>query len=116
MAPAIAGSKGLFGPLQEALKTSGKRIHLSKHAHDFLDDMRWLITTTYQRPVRLFELIPADPTVLGTTDSSGVGCGGIFFVPTTASSPHQPEYESFLWRTEFPREIISNLITKQGTA
>jgi hypothetical protein len=113
MAPAIAGSKGLFGPLQEALKTSSKRIHLPKSAHDFLDDMRWLIDQTHHRPVRLFELIPAEPTVIGTTDSSGVGCGGVFFIPTRHASPNQPDYESFVWRMEFPPELTANLITKE---
>jgi hypothetical protein len=112
MAPAIAGSRGLFGPLQKVLRTNSKRVHLTTDAHDFLDDFRWLAKNLYDRPTRIFELIPSPPQVIGTTDASGNGFGGTFFVPTEQSTPSEPSYRSYVWRYRLPDNVRSKLISE----
>jgi hypothetical protein len=109
--PALAGSKGLFSPLQKALIHNKPRIHLTKDAHDFLDDFRWLSHNLHNRPTRLFELVPSPPWVIGATDASGAGLGGVFFVPTTQSSATDPSYHSFVWRHRLPDDIRARLIS-----
>ena len=106
MAPALAGSKGLFSPLQKALIHNKPRIHLTKDAHDFLDDFRWLAHNLHNRPTRLFELVPSPPWVIGATDASGAGLGGVFFVPTAQSSATDPQY-----RHRLPDAIRARLIS-----
>jgi hypothetical protein len=95
MAPAIAGSRGLLGPLQKILQP---RTYLTRDAHDFLDDFKWLAQNLHDRPTRLFELVPSPPQMLGTTDASGIGLGGIFFVPTEKATPTEPSYKAYVWR------------------
>jgi hypothetical protein len=63
MAPAIAGSRGLFGPQKKVLLPISKRIHLTIDAHDFLDDFRWLARNLHERLTSFFELVPAAPKV-----------------------------------------------------
>jgi hypothetical protein len=81
MTPALAGSRGIIGPLQKVLKPNSKRIHLTSDAHDFLDDFGFLAQNLHDRPTRLFELEPSTPQELGTTDASAIGLGGIFLSP-----------------------------------
>jgi len=80
MSIALPGSRGLSGPLQAALRPGQRRLHLTKGAHDSLDDFRWLTSRLSERPTRLFELVPGEPAVLGswkvfkpTSPSQGVG-------------------------------------------
>jgi hypothetical protein len=112
MAPALAGSRGLFGPLQKALASNNNRVNLTADAHDFLDDFRWLAKNLHDRPTRLFELVPAPPQVIGTTDASGIGLGGIFFVPTAQATPSEPSYHSYVWRYRLPEDISARLLSE----
>ena len=114
MSIALPGSRGLFGPLQAVLKPDQKRLRLTQDAHDFLDDFRWIVESIYVRPTSLFEIVPAPPLVVGTTDASGHGMGGVFFVPTDTSTADSPDYESYFWRTKFPPEIVSQLVTRDN--
>jgi hypothetical protein len=111
MAPAIPGSRGLFSPLQTVLSPHKTRLYLTKDAHDFLDDFRWLAHNLDSRPTRLFELVPSPPLVIGATDASGIGLGGVFFIPTDHSSEAQPQYHAFVWRHRLPDTIRSRLIS-----
>jgi hypothetical protein len=111
MAPAIPGSRGLFSPLQTILSKQKTRLYLTKDAHDFLDDFRWLAHNLGSRPTRLFELVPSPPLIIGATDASGIGLGGVFFIPTDHSSEAQPQYQAFVWRHRLPDTIRSRLIS-----
>lgn len=111
MAPALAGSRGLFGPLQKAFAPNATRLHLSSDAHDFLDDFRWLARRLVDRPMTLFELLPDQPTFLGATDASGLGMGGVIFVPHPKSTQAAPLHCSFLWRHKFPADIATRLVS-----
>lgn len=76
MAVALPGSRGLFSSLQFAFKPSVQRIRLTKPVHDTLDDFRWIASQLDKRPTRIFELVPGDTYIIGSTDASGHGMGG----------------------------------------
>lgn len=111
MAPAIPGSRGLFSPLQTILSPHKARLYLTKDAHDFLDDFRWLAINLSSRPTRLFELVPSPPLVIGATDASATGLGGVFFVPLAPTVEDQPLYQAFVWQHHLPDTIRSRLIS-----
>ena len=111
MALAIPGSRGLFSALQFRFKADKTRIRLTRMVHDFLDDFRWLFQNLDQRPTRIYEVVPTEPQIVGATDASGLGMGGIFFVPTSTSTEDKPDYESYLWRVPFPDDIRACLVT-----
>ena len=114
MALALPGSRGLFGPLQAILHPDQTRLRLTQDAHDFLDDFRWIARTLHDRPLRLFELVPTEPTAIGATDAAAHGMGGIFFVPTDYATPDAPDYESYVWRHPFPSDVIQQLLTEHN--
>ena len=103
----IPGARGLFSPLQEAFRTetSDHRLRLNSMVHQFLDDFRHLSETLGDRPTRIAELIPQDPSVIGTTDASGQGMGGVAFLNTPLG------LRPILWRHRYPKHIQSRLIT-----
>jgi hypothetical protein len=111
MTPALAGSRGLFGPLQTILQPNKKRLYLTSDAHDFLDDFRYLAKNLQERPTRHFELVPSSPQVIGATDTSTVGLGGVFLVPTEQSTPLTPSYRSYVWRFRLPDHIRNKLVS-----
>jgi hypothetical protein len=112
MAAALPGSKGLFSALQYRFKKDAKRIRLTTMVHDFLDDFRYITQHLATRPMRIYELVPGDPSVIGATDASGLGMGGVFFVPTPQSTPDAPAYHSYLWRLAFPESVRQQLLTE----
>jgi len=84
MAIDLPGARGLFSLLQEAFRHPEKhrpRIRLSSGVHDVLDDFRLLAADITQRPTRIAELIPTQPSVVGACDAAGSWMGGVFFVP-----------------------------------
>ncbi|CAJ1946536.1 unnamed protein product [Cylindrotheca closterium] len=103
----IPGARGLFSPLQEAFrtKTPDHRLLLNAMVHQFLDDFRQLSKTLFDRPTRIAELIPQDPSVIGTTDASGQGMGGVAFLNTPSG------LRPILWRHRYPKHVQSRLIT-----
>ena len=114
MALALPGSRGLFSALQFRFRQDKKRIRLTRTVHDFLDDFRWLANDMRNRPTRIYELFPSEVTYLGATDASGLGMGGVFFVPTPDSTPEAPDYESYLWQQKFPDFVRENLVTREN--
>lgn len=110
MVLAVPGLWGLFSPLQEALRPlengqPRQRIKLSREVHDFLADIRWIVSNLNHRPTRLREIIPTDLAVIGASDACPQGIGGIFFVPKGDS------YESYLWREPFPTEVAQDIVS-----
>ena len=101
MAPALPGSRGLFSPLQEALKGTNTRIKLSTATHDFLQDMRWILNNLTSQVTHMKEVVPAryQQQIRGASDACVAGMGGIFFLNRgTSQTP-------MLWRTTFPPSI-----------
>jgi len=112
MAIAIPGARGLFSTLQTAFSTAEdprshdgrRRLKLSREVHTFLNDFRALATDLPHRKTRIAELLPRDPSVIGATDASGAGMGGVAFVATTA------DIEAVVWRQSFPDSILRKLL------
>jgi hypothetical protein len=105
MSLALPGTRGLFSVLQEALRHKshdGKRLRLRRPVHDFLDDFRWLAKEVGSRPTIIDELVAQPPSTFGATDASGLGMGGIFFLP--GGRP-------YLWRKAFPHKVALQLVT-----
>eukprot|EP00536_Pseudo-nitzschia_multiseries_P010183 jgi/Psemu1/25282/gm1.25282_g len=85
MALAIPGSIGLFSILQEAFRhqePGRQRLRLTKRVHSFLRDFQWLANDLSHRPTSIAKLVPDTfPATLGACDASGLGMGGVHFVP-----------------------------------
>ena len=109
MALAIPGARGLFSLLQEAFRheeSTRPRLRLTRAAHGFLNDFRWLAQDLSARPTRIAELIPTKPSVVGACDAAGTGMGGVFFVPS-----HDGSIQPYLWRHAFPQAVQSQLVS-----
>jgi hypothetical protein len=105
MSLALPGTRGLFSVLQEALRHKshdGKRLRFHLPVHDFLDDFRWLAKEVGSRLTSIDELVAQPPSTFGATDASGLGMGGVFFLP--GGRP-------YLWRKSFPHKVASQLVT-----
>ena len=113
MVIAIPGARGLFSTLQTAFATADdptshdgrRRLRLSKDVHTFLNDFRVLARELPTRPTRIAELLPRSPSVIGATDASGIGMGGVAFVATAA------DIQAVLWRQSFPSKIRQQLVS-----
>ena len=132
MAIALPGASGLFSLLQEAFRHKKQsRIRLSQGVHDALADFRWLQADLTTRPTRLYELVPVEPTLVGSHDASGFGAGGVWFPKPTAvarqtfttrltSLPSgEPQVTSsiqdvaapIVWRARFPPDVVKSLVS-----
>jgi len=111
MSLALPGSRGLFSALQVRFKTDQTRIRLTRMVHDFLDDFRYVASTLDDRPTRIYEVVPTSPHIVGTTDASGIGMGGVFFLPAPWATPNHPDYFPYMWRSEFPPSVQQQLLT-----
>jgi hypothetical protein len=107
MTLAVPGLRGFFSLLQEALRNvHQKRIRLTSSAHDFLDDIRWLVHSLHTRHTRFREVVPTAIRALGACDACQQGMGGIVFLPAADGTP-----EPLLWRALFPLEIQQQLVS-----
>jgi hypothetical protein len=128
MALALPGARGLFSHLQAAIRTqSDHRIRLTAGFHQALDDFRWIQDSLSSRPTRLFELVPTQPTLLGTHDASGSGAGGVWLPQPAAAGrkvkahvverdgsyhrPTLPTVGPIVWRYPFPPAVRRMLVT-----
>jgi hypothetical protein len=106
---AFPGARGLFSTLQEAFRhpTADGRLKFSPALHDFLNNFRWLAHDLATRPTRIAELTPLPESTLGACDATGLGMGGVHFVPTPLDTQLQP----YLWRVPFPPNICHALVS-----
>jgi hypothetical protein len=110
MVLAVPGLRGLFSLLQEALRHEDRRrIRITPHMHDFLDDLRWLVRDLHSRPTRLREIVDTDPGSRGASDAAGPGMGGILFIPTRDN-----KIIPLLWRAPFPPDIQRALVSSSN--
>ena len=114
MSLALPGTRGLFSLLQEAFRhrDGAHRLKLSQHAHDFLDDFRWLIQDLGNRPTQFTELVPTDDFAVGACDAAAAGMGGVWFPPPSTGDIGRP----VLWRSPFPSNIQAQLVTYDNPA
>jgi hypothetical protein len=107
MAAAVPGARGLFSALQTGLlqKEAKHRIRIDSSIRMQLNDFAWLARNLHERPTRLEEIVPDEPSGIGTVDASGLGMGGTWFVPGT---------RPLLWRARFPPSVARRLVTFQN--
>jgi hypothetical protein len=111
MVLAVPGLRGLFSLLQEALRhESRRRIRLTPHMHDFLDDIRWLVQDLQHRPTRLREIVDTPVAAIGATDAAAPGMGGVIFVQEHTTGTLHP----LLWRAPFPPAVQTNIVSTQN--
>ena len=100
---AIPGTAGLFSALQLAQnKAKGNRIRINTFVRQSLDAFCRLATSLCVRPTHLAEIVPQDPTLLGTTDAAKVGMGGVYF---------DHEANGYVWREPFCDDVRRALIS-----
>ena len=99
MATALPGARHIFSHMQLALTHRKKgRLALRKGVHQALNDFRWLASDISQRPTRIQELIPLQPSLMGDHDASGDGAGGVWFPSATTISRVSQIPKPILWR------------------
>ena len=69
-----------------------------------------------ERPTQLYELVSMTPVIDGTTDASGLGMGGIVFLPTELLAPRvsQAAGHPILWCIHFPTDIVQHLVMQEN--
>ena len=113
MSLALPGARHLFSHMQVALaKKSKKRIALHKGVHQAIADFKWIASDISNRPTRIAEVVPLNPSLLGDHDASGQGAGGVWFPSNSCSTRHSDHQLSpILWRVAWPDTIKNLLIT-----
>ena len=107
MAPALPGARGLFSVLQDALdKADRHRVRLTQAVWDVVDDFRAIADALRERPSRLQELVPSDPSFVGASDASKDGMGGVWFAHLADGAPFP-----FLWRQPFSPQVQAAIVT-----
>lgn len=96
--------------LQHTFKPTQSHAHSTVTAHDFLDNFHWISCSLRECAIHFFKIIPMGPCVIGTTDASCMGMGGIIFIPTNNSMPKQPNYQAWTWNSAFPMDIVDSLV------
>lgn len=90
MTLAIPGGTGMFSHLQNALRHSDKsRVKLNKDVHNQLADFEHLTNNLGERPTRIAEVVPAEPSHIGACDAArgGMGASGCHPVSTPRTRP-----------------------------
>jgi hypothetical protein len=101
MSIALPGTRGLFSILQEALRhqsSDGKQLWTRLPVRGFLEDFRWLAKEIGSRPTSVDEIIAQPPAMSGSANASGIGMGGVFFLP--GGRP-------YLWRKALQHKVSS---------
>ena len=100
---AIPGTGSLFTALQGALtKANGNRIRITRQLRDHIQAFASLAASLSSRPTHLAEIIPQDPSFVGTTDAAKAGMGGVIFDALG---------HSYFWRYPFPPEVQQRLVS-----
>jgi hypothetical protein len=113
MTLAIPGGTGMFSHLQEALRLKDKsRVKLNRAVHDQLADLEFLTQSLGDRPTRIAEIVPTEPTHVGACDAARPGMGGVWVPPPpSASSLPSETIPPMVWRESFPRNIQDSLVS-----
>ena len=103
---AIPGSAGLFSALQLSLqKAKGNRVRINKSLRAHIDAFAILASSLCHRPTHLAEVVPQEPTLLGTTDAAKSGMGGVYF---DASG------KAYVWRYPFPEDVQAQVVSSSN--
>jgi hypothetical protein len=104
MTPAIPGGMGVFSHLQESLRLNdNSRVKLTQAVDDQLADFECLTRSLSERPTRIAEIVPTEPTHVGACDAARPGMGGVWVPPLQSSSSLPSETTPpTVWREPFP--------------
>lgn len=103
--PAI---RGLFTPINQALKADPKAISLPKDGsvRGALRDFVHLVESMAERPTHVKELVEGPDHQLGYCDAAAEGAGGVWFGQCLTNP--------VVWRLGFPHEISSQVISEEN--
>jgi hypothetical protein len=111
MVLAVPGLRGLFSLLQETLRHDDRqRLRITMHMHDFLDDIRWIVSDLQARPTRLRELVDTPVAAIGASDAAAAGMGGVLFLRDQPTGQLHP----LLWRAPFPRAVQQAIVSSNN--
>jgi hypothetical protein len=102
----LPGSKGLFSPVNKALRGDPAFIGLGKNSElrAALIDLAAMVRTLANQPTHVKELIPGDDHYTGYCDACASGAGGVWLSGELGLAP-------MVWRLEFPEHIASQVVS-----
>jgi hypothetical protein len=102
----LPGTKGLFSPVNKALRGEPAFIGLGKGSElrSVLNDFAAMVRTLATRPTHIKELIPGDDHYTGYTDACATGAGGVWLSGDLDLAP-------IVWRVRFPDSIASQVVS-----
>jgi hypothetical protein len=86
-------------------KAKGNRIRINANLRSHINTFASLAASLCHRPTHLAEIVPQEPSFLGTTDATKAGMGGVYYDHT--GTPH-------VWRQLFPEDIQQNLVSYEN--
>jgi hypothetical protein len=102
----MPGVKGLFSPINKALRGEPQTIGLGKNSDvraAFLD-MAHMVSSLARRPTHIKELVPGDDHYTGYCDACADGAGGVWLSGDLHLRP-------LVWRVPFPPDISSQVVS-----
>ena len=103
----IPSGKGLFSPIQMAMKGDPDFIPISAELTIILVDWRYIIKYLKTHPTSVSQLVKEYPSYIGYTDACRLGAGGTWLSGLKPMTP-------FLWKLEWPVDIQQQLITAKN--
>lgn len=103
----LPGAKGMFSPINKALRGEPKFISLGKstEVRAAMLDLRTLVRDLATRPTHVRELLPGDDHYVGNCDACATGAGGVWYSGTIGVPP-------LVWRLNFPTSVSSQVVSE----
>ena len=105
----MPGTKGMFSPINKALKGEPSMIGLGKESEvrAALLDLAVLVQDLCKRPTHVKELIPGDDHYTGYCDACATGAGGVWLSGEAGLRP-------IVWRVPFDHAISSQVVSDKN--
>ena len=105
----MPGTKGIFSPINKALKGEPSMIGLGKDSEvrAALLDLAILVQDLCKRPTHVKELIPSDNHYIGYCDACATGAGGTWMGGKVGLRP-------LVWRVPFDLAISSQVVSDKN--
>jgi hypothetical protein len=105
----MPGTKGMFSPINKALRGEPSMIGLGKESEvrAALLDLAVLVKDLCTRPTHVKELIPGDDHYTGYCDACATGAGGVWISGKAGIRP-------IVWRVHFDHAISSQVVSDKN--
>jgi hypothetical protein len=105
----LPGTKGLFSPINKALRGEPAFIGLGKNSElrAALIDLAAMVRSLASRPTHIKELMPGDDHYTGYTDACASGAGGVWLSGELGLAP-------IVWRVHFPESVSSQVVSESN--